>query len=90
MRVHNRYKLMKEKIKAGSPFLFGLIRLLNAVYGASALGLFALSIWLWSQFNVFSLIEIVFMLLAIFEMFLVVLACTSKKSTGRYLCGDAV
>lgn len=76
-------KLMREKLKAGSPFLFGIIRLLNAVYGAMALGLFALSIWLWSQFNAFSAIEIVFMLLSLFEMFLVLLACTSKKSTGR-------
>jgi hypothetical protein len=47
---------MREKLKTGSPFLFGLIRLLNAVYGGLALGLFVLSIWLWSQFNVFSAI----------------------------------
>ncbi len=74
---------MKEKLKTGSPFLFGLIRLLNVIYGALGLGLFALSIWLWSQFNVFSFIEIVFMLLAMFEIFLVVLALTSQRSTGR-------
>jgi hypothetical protein len=74
---------MNEKMKPGSPFLFGLIRLLNVVYGASALALFALSIWLWSQFNVFSLVEIVFMLLGLFELFLVGLACSSKSSTGR-------
>lgn len=75
---------MEGKLKEGSPFLFGLIRILNAVYGASALALFALSIWLWSQFNAFSIVEIIFMLLGLFELFLVILACTSKKSTGRY------
>lgn len=75
---------MREKLKTGSPFLFGLIRLFNAIYGGMALGLFALSIWLWSEFNTFSFIDIVFMLLSLFEMFLVVLAFTSKKSTGRY------
>jgi hypothetical protein len=70
--------LMKQKMKAGSPFLFALIRLLNLFYGASALALFALSIWLWSIFNAFSIIEIVFMLLGLVEFFLVVLACTAK------------
>lgn len=75
---------MEHKLKPGSPFLFGLIRLLNVVYGASALALFALSIWLWSQFNVFSWVEIIFMLLGLFEIFLVLLACSAKESTARY------
>jgi hypothetical protein len=69
---------MERKLKAGSPFLFGLIRLLNVVYGASALALFALSIWLWSQFNQFSWVEIIFMLLGLFEIFLVILVCSAK------------
>lgn len=75
---------MEQKFNAGSPFLFGLIRLLNAIYGASGLVLFALSIWLWSQFNVFSWPEIAFMILGLFEIFLVILACSAKESTGRY------
>ena len=70
-------------MKAGSSFLFGIIRLLNLVYGASALALFALSIWLWSMFNAFSIIEIVFMLLGLIEFFLVVLACSAKSSVGK-------
>jgi hypothetical protein len=65
-------------MKPGSPFLFGLIRLLNMVYGASALALFSLSIWLWSQFHVFSWVEIIFMLLGLFELMLVILACSAK------------
>lgn len=76
---------MSDKLKQGSPFLFGLIRLLNMIYGASGLALFALSIWLWSQFHLFSWVEIIFMLLGLFEVLLVILACSAKKSTGRYI-----
>lgn len=56
---------MKGKMKAGSPFLFSLISALNLGYGVSALALFALSVWLWSQFNKFSWVEIAFMLLGL-------------------------
>ena len=52
-------------MKAGSPFLFSLISALNLGYGVSALALFALSVWLWSQFNKFSWVEIAFMLLGL-------------------------
>jgi len=41
-------------MKAGSTFLFGLIRFLNFAYGLSAVALVALSIWLWTKFQSFS------------------------------------
>lgn len=74
---------MGDKLKKGSSFLFGLIRILNIIYGLSGLVLFALSIWLWSQFHVFSWVEIIFMLVGLFKILLVLLAFGAKKSTGR-------
>jgi hypothetical protein len=37
-------------MKAGSPTLFFIIRLLNIAFGISGLALIALAIWLWRQF----------------------------------------
>jgi uncharacterized Tic20 family protein len=81
---------MREKMKTGSPFLFSLIRLLNFVFGLTAVTLFALSIWLWTQLNKFTFMEVGFLLLGLFEFFLVVLACTAQKSTGRYQFAHSV
>ena len=57
---------IKEKLQKGSPALFFLIQILNLVFGLTAIALIGLSIWLWKQFNTFSIVEIVFMLLGVF------------------------
>jgi len=75
---------MREKIKEGSPFLFTLIQFGNLLLGLTALTLFALSIWLWAQIKVFTFVEIAFMLLGLFELLLVILLCTAKKSQAKY------
>lgn len=75
---------MKEKIKAGSPFLFALIRILTFVYCLTAIALVALSIWLWVKFQSFSWSELAFSFLGVFEFLLVLLACTAQKSKIRY------
>jgi hypothetical protein len=74
---------MKEKMKAGSPSLFFLIQCVNAFFGACALALVGLSIWLWKQFNTFTIIEIVFLTLGIFEFLLVLLVVSAKRSTAK-------
>lgn len=38
---------MADRLKAGSPALFFIIRVLNIIFGVSAIALFALGIWLW-------------------------------------------
>lgn len=74
---------MREKIKPGSPTLFFLIKVLNLVFGATAIALIALSIWLWREFDTFSIVEIVFMLLGVFELLMVILVFTAKKSVAK-------
>lgn len=80
---------MGEKIlKSGSPTLFFIIRIVNLVFGASAIALLALSIWLWQKFHAFNIIEIVFIALGVLEFLLVLLLFTSKKSVYRYIVNN--
>jgi hypothetical protein len=76
---------MRQKIQPGSPTLFFIIRVLNAIFGVTAICLIALSGWLWKEFGTFSIVEIVFMLLGVVEVLLVILVFTAKKSVGKYV-----
>ncbi len=55
-----------EKIKPGSTFLFGLIRILLGIVGATGVALIAMAIWLWTQINDFSWPEIAFIGFGVF------------------------
>ena len=43
-----------ERIKPGSTFLFGLIRILLILFGSTGVALIAMAIWLWLQIQDFS------------------------------------
>jgi len=74
---------LKQKIKAGSPALFFFIRIVNTIFLLTAIALIALSIWLWRQFDAFSIVEIVFMLLGVVEALLAVLVFSARKSVVK-------
>lgn len=46
--------MLNEKIQPGSPFLFGLIRILLFVFSATGVALIAIAIWFWTQVHDFS------------------------------------
>jgi hypothetical protein len=75
---------MRHKVQPGNQFLFCIIKFLNLLFGASALTLISLSIWLWAEFDSFSIIEMVFLMLGIFEVLLVLLAWTGQTSSLKY------
>jgi hypothetical protein len=75
---------MKDKIKPGSTFLFGVIRILLFVFSLTGAGLIAVAIWFWTQLNDFSWTEIAFLAFGIFELLLVLLGCTAQTSTPKY------
>lgn len=76
---------MKDKIKPGSTFLFGVIRILLFVFSLTGVGLIAVAIWFWTQLNDFSWTEIAFLGFGIFELLLVLLGCSAQTSTPKYL-----
>lgn len=78
--VYPTIYMAKEVIKEGSPALFSLIKILNLVFGLSAIALIALGIWLWREFNKFHIIEIVFISLGLLEFLLVLFIFTAKTS----------
>jgi len=75
--------MIKEKIKPGSTFLFGLIRLFIGIFTLSAIALIAMGIWFWTQLNKFSWTEIVFIAFGVFELLLTVLGCTAQRSKPK-------
>lgn len=77
---------MKEKIKPGSTFLFGIIRILLFVFSLTGVALIAVAIWFWTQLHDFSWTEIVFIAFGVFELLLVLLGCTAQTSTPKYPC----
>ena len=72
--------MAREITKAGSPSLFFLIKIVNLVFGICALALIALGIWLWRQFQDFSLLDLCFIALGLFEFLLVLLIWSAKTS----------
>lgn len=72
--------MAREMMKAGSPTLFTIIKIVNIVFGLCAIALIALGIWLWRQFKAFNMIEIAFIGLGFFEFLLVLLIWTAKTS----------
>lgn len=46
--------MFQEKMKAGSSFLFGLIRILLFAFSLTGVALIAMAIWFWTQLNDFS------------------------------------
>lgn len=43
--------MFKEKIKPGSTFLFGLIRIFLFAFALTGVALIAVAIWFWTQLN---------------------------------------
>ena len=80
--------MLGDKIKPGSSFLFGLIRIFIGIFSLSAVALVAMGIWLWMQLEKFSWPEIVFITFGVFELALVVLGCTAQTSKGKYVDMD--
>jgi hypothetical protein len=58
--------MLKDKIKPGSTFLFGIIRILLIVFSLTGVALIAVAIWFWTQLNVFSWTEIAFIAFGVF------------------------
>lgn len=58
--------MLKDKIKPGSTFLFGIIRILLIVFSLTGVALIAVAIWFWAQLNVFSWTEIAFIGFGVF------------------------
>lgn len=78
---------MKEKIKPGSTFLFGIIRILLFVFSLTGVALVAVAIWFWTQLHDFNWTEIIFIAFGVLELLLVLLGCTAQTSTPKFaLC----
>ena len=75
---------MKEKIKPGSTFLFGIIRILLFVFSLTGVALVAVAIWFWTQLHDFNWTEIIFIAFGVLELLLVLLGCTAQTSTPKF------
>jgi hypothetical protein len=64
--IHHISIMLKDKIKPGSTFLFGIIRILLIVFSLTGVALIAVAIWFWTQLNVFSWTEIAFIAFGVF------------------------
>lgn len=73
-------------MKAGSPSLFFLIKMVNLLFGICSLALIALGVWLWNQFHNFSFLDLCFIGLGLFEFLLVLLIWSAKTSVVKYSC----
>lgn len=76
--------MLKEKIKPGSTFLFGMIRILLFIFALTGVALIAVAIWFWTQLHDFSWTEIAFLTFGLFELLLVLLGCSAQTSTPKY------
>ena len=81
--IHHISIMLRDKIKPGSTFLFGIIRLLLIVFSLTGVALIAVAIWFWTQLNDFSWTEIAFIAFGVFELLLVWLGCSAQTSTGK-------
>lgn len=54
-----------DEVRGGNPCVFFTLKLLNLIFGVTAIGLIALGIWLWIQFKAFDFMEIAFIALGI-------------------------